>query len=316
MRDPYEVLGVPRKATEAEIKKAFRSLAKKHHPDAHGNDPAKVKKFQEISGAYEVIGDKEKRAQYDRGEIDAAGQPRGFDPGAQGFGGGFAGGGFRPGAGGRRGGNGESGFQWSTGGAEGIRAEDIFSDLFGGGSRRSRQPQKGQDIQLATTITLEEAASGGSRRVVLGDGKELEVRIPAGVKDGQTIRMRGQGGPGGQGGPPGDVLISIAIAPHALFTRDGKDLKLDLPVSLQEAVLGAKVPAPTLAGAVSLTVPPHSNSGRILRLKGKGLPGSGKEEAGDLYVRLVVMLPEPGDKQLDEFVTGWSSTYDPRAKLK
>lgn len=311
MRDPYEVLGVPKKATEAEIKKAFRTLAKKHHPDTHGNAPDKVKKFQEISGAYEVIGDKEKRAQYDRGEIDAAGQPRGFDPGAQGFGGGF-----RPRTGGRRGGPGESGFQWNSGaGAEGLRAEDIFSDLFGG-SRRSRQPQKGQDIQLATTITLEEAASGGSRRVVLGDGKELEVRIPPGVKEGQTIRVRGQGGPGGQGGPPGDVLINVAIAPHASFTRDGRDLKLDLPISLQEAILGGKVPAPTLAGAVSLTVPPHSNSGRTLRLKGKGLPGSGKEEAGDLYVRLVVMLPEPGDKQLDDFIQGWQSAYDPRAKLK
>ncbi len=315
MRDPYEILGVPKKATEAEIKKAFRTLAKKHHPDAHGNDPSKVKKFQEISGAYEVLGDKEKRAKFDRGEIDGSGQPRGFDPSAHGFGGGF-----RPGTGpggGRGQGPGGAGFQWSSTGGDGIRAEDLFADLFGGaGGRRSRQPKKGEDVQLATTITLEEAAQGGVRRVLLGDGKELEVRIPAGVKEGQTIRMRGQGAPGVQGGPPGDVLISVSLAQHSAFTVEGRDLKLDLPISLSEAVLGGKVPALTLSGTVTLTVPAHSNSGRVLRLKGKGLPGSGAEPAGDLFVRLMVTLPEPSDPKLDEFVQTWTSPFDPRSKAK
>ena len=308
MRDPYDVLGVSRQATDAEIKKAFRSLAKKHHPDTHGSDPAKVKQFQEISGAYDILGDKEKRAQFDRGEIDAGGQPRGFDPGAQGF---------------RPGGAGRGDFRWSNqGGPEGgFRTEDIFSDLFsnfGGGAegagRRRNQPRRGEDIQLATTISLEEAAQGGARRIVLGNGKEIEARIPPGVRDGQQIRLKGQGGPGHNGGPPGDVLINIDIAPHPAYTREGRDLRTDLPISLKEAVLGGKVPVSTLSGTLTLTVPPQSNSGKILRLKGKGLPGAGSEPAGDLYVRLVVTLPDSADAELEAFVKNWGNNADPRVK--
>jgi DnaJ-class molecular chaperone len=313
MRDPYEVLGVSKKATEAEIKKAFRGLAKKHHPDTHGNDPKAVKRFQEINSAYEIVGDKEKRAQFDRGEIDAAGQPKGFDPGAQGFGrGGFRG---RPGAQGR----GPAGFEWSSDGG-GFSAEDIFADILGGigggGAKRRNQPRKGADIQLATTVSLQEAAAGGMRRVVLGDGRQLEVRIPAGVKDGQQIRLRGQGAPGERGGPPGDALIAIEIAPHPYLERDGRHLKMDLPITLKEAVAGAKVPVPTLTGEVTLTLPPHSNSGQVLRLKGKGLPSGGAEPGGDLYVRLVVTLPEGPEPKLDAFIKGWDTNYNPRAKLK
>jgi DnaJ-class molecular chaperone len=312
MRDPYDVLGVSRQATDAEIKKAFRNLAKKHHPDAHANDPTKVKQFQEISSAYDILGDKEKRAQFDRGEIDAAGQPRGFDPRAQGAGG------FRPGGRGRAG---AQGFEFNFGGGgDGFRTEDIFADIFGGfggaeaGSRRGRnQPRRGEDIQLATTISLEEAALGGTRRIVLGDGKELEAKIPAGVREGQTIRLKGQGGAGRNGGPPGDVLINFDVAPHPLYTREGRDLRLDLPVSLKEAVLGAKVPVQTLTGTLTLTIPPHSNSGKVLRLKGKGLPGAGSEPAGDLYVRLAVTLPDPPDPELEAFLRK-SGDYDPRAK--
>ena len=241
MRDPYDVLGVSRKATEAEIKKAFRALAKKHHPDAQGNDPKAVKRFQEISGAYELLSDKEKRAQYDRGEIDANGQPKGFEQG------------FRPGAGfghgfdgtrGRTGRAGPGGFEFQWSGGEGLNAEDIFADLFGGlggGTKRRGASRKGDDIQLQTTVTLQEAATGGVRRVVAGDGRELEVRIPPGVKDGQQIRLRGQGAPADRGGPSGDALIEIAIAPHPFFQRDGRDLRMDLPISLREAVLGANV---------------------------------------------------------------------------
>ncbi len=318
MRDPYDVLGVSRKATDAEIKKAFRALAKKHHPDARGNDPKAVKRFQEISGAYELLGDKEKRAQYDRGEIDANGQPKGFDQG------------FRPGAGfghgfeGMRGRSGRAGpggneFQW-TGGGEGLNAEDIFADLFGGlgGGRAKRrsEPRKGADIQLKTTVTLQEAATGGVRRVIAGDGRELEVRIPPGVKDGQQIRLRAQGAPGENGGSAGDALIETAIAPHPFFERDGRDLRMDLPISLKEAVTGAKVQVPTLTGHVAVTVPPHSNSGRVLRLKGKGLPGTGAEQPGDLYARLIVTLPDAPDPKLDAFISSWDDQSDPRAKLK
>jgi DnaJ-class molecular chaperone len=313
-RDPYEVLGVSKKASEAEIKKAFRTLAKKHHPDTHQNDPKAVKRFQEISSAYEVVGDKEKRAQYDRGEIDEAGQPRGFNPGAHGPG---AGGweGFRRQQG-ARGGD----FNWGNE-QGGFSAEDIFADIFGGlggsggGRGRRNQPRKGADVQFQTTVSLEEAALGGSRRVAIDD-KQLDVRIPPGVKDGQQIRLKGQGHQGDRGGPPGDALIGITIAPHSYLQRDGRDLRMDLPITLKEAVAGAKVEVPTLYGPVSLTVPPHSNSFRVLRLKGKGLPGNGAEAAGDLYVRLIVTLPEPPDPKLAAALKGWDAQYDPRAKLK
>jgi DnaJ-class molecular chaperone len=315
MRDPYDVLGVPKKASEAEIKKAFRTLAKKHHPDTHANDPKAVKRFQEINSAYEILGDKEKRAQFDRGEIDAAGQPKGFDPRA-GFGG-FRG---RPPGGGPGKGPGGFDFQWSGGSGDsgGFSAEDIFADILGGfgGNKRRNQSKKGADIQLATTVSLHEAAQGGMRRVVLGDGRQLEVRIPAGVKDGQQIRLRGQGAPGDRGGPPGDALIAIEIAAHPYLERDGRDLKMDLPITLKEATLGAKVPVPTLTGEVSLSVPPHSNSGQVLRLKGKGLPSGGTDLLGDLYIRLVVTLPESPDPKLDAFIKGWDANYNPRAKLK
>ena len=312
-RDPYEVLGVSKKASEAEIKKAFRTLAKKSHPDAHGNDPKKAKRFQEASAAYEVIGDKEKRAQYDRGEIDSSGQPRGFDPRAQGFGG------FQ--AGGHEGFPGGFDFRKSKSGA--FRAEDIFSDILGGlgggpGRSRPRRPRsaKGKDVQLATTISLEEALGGGTRRLKIGDGKQLEVRIPPGVKDGQQIRLRGKGGQGLNGGPTGDVLITIKLAPHRDFAHEGQDLRLELPISLKEAIFGAKIEVPTLSGPVSLKIPPHSNSGQVLRLKDKGLPAAGSAAPGDLFVRLSVALPDTPDAELEEFVKTWESTHDPRAKDK
>ena len=310
MRDPYSVLGVAKNASEAEIKKAFRALAKKHHPDTKGGDAASAKRFQEISAAYDILGDKEKRAKFDRGEIDANGNPR-FD--SQGFGGGPFG----------RGGQGARDFHFAWGNqgetAEGFRAEDIFSDLFGGGRRRT-QARKGEDFELAVTVSLTEAALGATRRVTLPDGRDLDVRIPTGLKDGQQIRLKGQGGPGAHGGPSGDVLLSVSVAPHPYFVREGNDLKLDLPITLHEAILGAKVTVPTLTGQVALTVPPNSNTGVVLRLKGKGIPGrgsaSGGEAAGDLYVRLTVTLPEKPDASLREFVERWKADYDPRSKLK
>jgi DnaJ-class molecular chaperone len=304
MRDPYDVLGVSKNASEADIKKAFRSLAKTHHPDKRGGDAAAQKKFQEISAAYDIVGDKDKRAKFDQGVIDANGNPRGFDPGA---------GGFRPGAG-----PGDVHFAWGgpEGAEAGFSAEDILGEIFGGGGgRRRRRARRGEDYSLAMTIGFEEAARGGTRRVTLPDGRELDVRIPIGVRDGQQIRLKGQGGPGRENGPSGDLLLTVHVAPHPWLTRDGNDLKMDLPVTLKEAVLGAKANVPTLTGPVTLSIPAGSNTGRALRLKGKGLPAHAGQPAGDLYVKLVVMLPDKADPALKEFVTDWSADYNPRARL-
>ena len=320
MKDPYEVLGVAKTASEAEIKKAFRTLAKKHHPDKHAGDEAAQKRFQEISGAYDILGDKEKRAQYDAGAIGPDGNPKGFDPRAGGFrqghpfGSGFGGfgGGGAPGA---------REFHFSfddgaTGGAAGF--EDIFADLMGGRARGNRQPRqtRGEDFTAAVTVSFEEAATGGTRRVVLQNGEQIDVKIPLGVKDGQTIRVKGRGGAGQGGGANGDILLTISVAPHPNMTRDGNDIRMDLPVTLKEAVLGGKVPVPTLTGTVSLSVPPNSNTGTILRLKGKGIAAHGGSPAGDLYVRLQVSLPDHPDEALKSFVSGWAGDYDPRPKTR
>jgi DnaJ-class molecular chaperone len=313
MRDPYEVLGVAKTASEAEIKKAFRSLAKKHHPDKHAGDAAAQKKFQEISGAYDILGDKEKRAQYDAGAIGPDGNPRGFDPRAGGFqqghpfGSGFGGGGQ---AGARE-------FHFSFGDEPGGAAgfEDIFADLMGG--RRSRggpRQARGEDFSAQVTVSFEEAAKGGTRRVVLQNGEQIDVKIPAGVKDGQVVRVKGRGGAGRGGASNGDILLTVQVAPHPSMTRDGNDIRMDLPVTLKEAVLGGKVPVPTLTGTVSLSVPPGSNTGAVLRLKGKGIAAHGSNPAGDLYVRLVVTLPDKPDEALRNFAAGWGADYDPRAK--
>ena len=313
MRDPYEVLGVSKSASEADIKKAFRTLAKKHHPDTHGGDASAQKRFQEISAAYDIVGDKEKRAKFDQGEIDASGNPRGFDPSSPGF----RGRPFQQGAGGR-----DFHFTWQDGETAegGFRPEDLLSEIFGGGGgggrRRRRQPRKGEDVSLALTIAFEEAARGGSRRIVLPDGREVDMRIPVGVRDGQQIRLKGQGAPGRENGPAGDVLLTISVAAHPSMTRDGNDLRMDLPVTLGEAVLGGKVNVATLTGPVTLTIPPGSNSGTSLRLKGKGIPAHGGKPAGNLYIRLVVTLPDRPDAALKEFAASWHLAYDPRAKLE
>jgi DnaJ-class molecular chaperone len=310
MRDPYEVLGVTKGASDAEIKKAFRSLAKKFHPDTKGGDVAAQKKFQEISAAYDIVGDKEKRAKFDAGEIDAGGNPRGFDPRAHGFEGNPFG--RNPGGGAR-----DFHFTWTNDGdtAETSRPEDIFSDLLGGlGGRRGRtQPRRGEDFSVAVTVSFEEAARGGTRRVTMPNGEQIDVKIPAGLKDGQQIRLKGRGGAGRNNGPVGDVLMSVSVAPHPWLMRDGNDLRMDLPITLKEAVLGARVEVPTLSGTVQMTVPPNSNTGSVLRLKGKGIASG--SQAGDFYVKLVVTLPERPDAELKKFAEGWQASYDPRAKL-
>jgi len=320
MKDPYEILGVPRTASEAEIKKAFRALAKKHHPDKHAGDAAAQKKFQEISGAYDILGDKDKRAQFDAGAIGADGNARGP------FGGGFdPRGGFQQGnpfGFGGGGGGGAREFKFDFGGGAGAGGfEDILSEMLGGRRGRGRRPaqgpaqSKGEEFSAAVTIRFAGSAPGGTRRVAVPNGGQGAVRIPAGVKDGQTIRVKGRGGAGRGGGPNGDILLTVSVAPFFCKQRAANDIRMDLPVTLKEAVLGGKVPVETLTGTVALAVPPGSNTGTVLRLKGKGIgaPG-GKGGAGDLYVRLAVTLPDKPDEALQQFLSGWAADYDPRRR--
>jgi DnaJ-class molecular chaperone len=331
MRDPYEVLGIDRKADAAEVKSAFRRLAKKLHPDANKNDPKAAGRFAEINAAYEILGDDDKRKAFDRGEIDAEGKPR-FQ-GFEGYGqaGGAHPGGFGPDAefetfsfgpegftrGARRGRAGAGG-----GGGFGGGFEDILREAFGGGAGfggRGRpggagfdadDAATGADVRASLTVTLPEAAHGVTQRVRLPTGKDVEVKIPAGITDGQTVRLRGQGMPGPGGA--GDVLISVTVARHAAFTLDGADLRLDLPITLYEAVLGAKVRVPTLDRPVELTVPPGTSSGRTFRLKGKGFPAKGGH--GDLLATVQIVLPEGHDEELEALAKKWRTNkpYHPR----
>lgn len=322
MRDPYEILGVPRSASAAAIKSAYRKLAKKHHPDSNKDDPKAAERFSEINSANEIIGDEDKRKQFDRGEIDAEGKPR-----FQGF----------PGGGGPRGraGAGPGGFEsytFRSGGAgpgQGAGAfEDILNSMFGGGMRGARPGAGGGaqfefdtggigldlDVNVAMSVSLEESVKGGEKRVRLPNGKELNVKIPAGVVEGQQIRLRGQGETA-HGHPPGDLLITISIAPHPFFKIEGADLRIDLPVTLYEAVLGGKVRVPTLGNAVELSVPKNTSSGRTFRLKGKGLSKSGG--TGDLFVTIRIMLPDGNDAELEALMEKWRDQhpYNPRSGL-
>src|SRR3954466_7702410 len=316
MRDPYEVLGVPRGASAAAIKSAYRKLAKKFHPDANKNDPKSAARFSELNSANEIIGDEEKRKQYDRGEIDAEGKPRfqgfpGGDPRGRGPGG-FETHTFRTGGAGPGGGGG---------------FEDILNSMFGGAARGAR-PGGGTtfefdtgglavdlDVSVSMTVSLEEAVNGAEKRVRLPTGKELNVKIPAGVVAGQQIRLKGQGetAPGHR---PGDLLITVSIAPHPYFKVEGSDLRVDLPITLYEAVLGGKVRVPTIGGAVELSVPKNPSSGRTFRLRGKGLPKP-NGAPGDLFVTTRIMLPDGNDAQLEALMQKWRDghPYNPRSDL-
>jgi DnaJ-class molecular chaperone len=310
MRDPYEVLGLAKSASAAEVKSAFRKLAKKFHPDQSKESRAK-ERFAEIGSAYEILGDEKKRAAFDRGEIDAEGKPRA--PQFEGFG--F---GRRPGAGA----GGEfHGFNFDVGGDPAARAgfeADILSELFGGRmGGRGRAPNRGEDVAVSVNVPLAVAAGGGSARVALPTGKTLDVAIPAGVEDGKQIRLRGQGRPGARNAAAGDAIVTIHYAPHPLFKVEGRDLKLDLPITLYEAVLGAKVRTPTLSGEVEIAIPPATSSGRVLRLRGKGLPASGDAPAGDLLATLRIAMPAQEDADLAALMRRWrdEKPYDPRAGL-
>ncbi|HXY57064.1 MAG TPA: J domain-containing protein [Methylocystis sp.] len=310
MRDPYEVLGVAKTASASEIKKAYRQLAKKHHPDHNKNDPKAAAKLAEVNSAYEIVGDPDKKAKFDRGEIGADGKPR--FAGFEGFGAGAGGpGGF---SGFTRSGAGPGGAHFEFNFGEGA-AGDIFAELFGGARRgRGAPPRRGEDVAATATVPLESAAHGGSARVLLPGGRTLDVKIPAGIEDGQQIRLRGQGQPGPVGAEPGDAIVTVRIAPHPHFKVEGRDLRLELPVALYEATLGGKIAAPTLDGKVELTVPPGSNGGRVLRLRGKGLPAHDGKPAGDLYVALKLMAPETSDPEFEALMKKWrdGKPYDPR----
>jgi DnaJ-class molecular chaperone len=300
MRTPYDILGLKPSAGDDDIRKAFRKLAKKWHPDLNPGDAKAESHFKDINAAYDLLSDPAKRGRYDRGEIDAEGRETFSSAYAHAHHGAAS-----------QGGSGQAGgaYHFSFGGDA---PEDLFSHLFGERfGTRAAAKARGQDRRFAVSVDFLDAALGAKRRVILADGGSLEITIPAGLKDGQTLRLKGRGEPGLGGGAAGDLLLDVTVAPHGLFRRVGDDVHLDLPISLSEAILGGKVTAPTLDGRVTLSVPAKSNTGSVLRLKGKGIRG------GDLYVTLKVTLPERIDAELAGFVERWSRAhpYDPRAGL-
>ena len=315
--DLYQQLGVARGASEAEIKKAYRSLAKQLHPDRNKDNPKASERFAKVTQAYDLLSDKDKRARYDRGEIDEDGNPR------MPFGGGFGGGGAGP-----RPGGGGGGYESYPGGFQGADAadlSDLFEGLFGaaGGARRgstgggfsgfnrARPSQKGADVAYRLKVAFIDAATMQDQRVKLNSGRTIDLKLPKVVEDGARIRLAGQGqeGPGGRG----DAIVTIEIAAHPFYVREGKNIRLTLPVTLKEAVLGGKVKVPTPEGPVMLTVPKGSSSGKILRLKGRGFTAKDGSR-GDQLVQLAVDLPA-GDEALQQFAEGWSGGGNPRASL-
>lgn len=304
MKDLYEVLGVSKSASQDEIKSAYRKLAKKLHPDLNPGNADVEKQFKEVSQAYSILSEPEKRKAYDRGEIDASGQESARQGGFYKSYASGGGGKYDP---------------FDMGG--GFSAEDIFADLFGrqrGRARARSGPlrQRGADVSYRLSVPFLEAAAGARRRIQFSEGKKLEVNIPAGTEDGQTLRLKGQGLPGANGGEAGDAYVEIAVEPHPFFTRKGRDIHVEVPVSLAEAVLGGPISVPTIAGNVTMKIPEGSNSGKTLRLKGKGVNDRKAGGPGDQFVKLRVVLPDEPDAELKDFVRTWSEThsYNPRRK--
>ena len=303
MKDPYQALGVAKTADQAAIKKAYRKLAKELHPDANPGDTRVAERFKDVSTAYNLLGDEKKRARFDRGEIDEHGNERagprfqrahtrhGAGPEAFGFG----------------------GFSSAFG-----NAEDLFSQLFTGrrGGRAQSAPARGADRTYKCDISFMEAANGVKKRVIIAGGKTLDVKIPAGIAEGQTIRLKGQGDPEAGPSPAGDALINVHIVPHPFFQRKHDNIHVELPITLTEAVQGAKVEVPTIDGPVTMTVPKGSNSGNTLRLKGRGLKREKSGARGAQFVRLMVQLPDKADSEIASFVSDWTaSDYDVRSKI-
>ncbi|MGF1545144.1 MAG: DnaJ C-terminal domain-containing protein [Parvularculaceae bacterium] len=352
-RNPYKTLGVAPSAPDADIRAAFRRLAKKHHPDRNPGDATAEDKFKELSAAFEIVGDPDRRKRFDRGEIDAEGRERGGfsyrDWGAAGARrdsyagrGGFDGfrTGGRPGgqsggpSGGQSGGMGGDGFPHGGYGpddsGEFADLSDIFADLFGARPREGRQQgfqtngakrrageARGRDLRYRIEVAFLDAARGGKKRVTMPDGRELELNLPAGLEDGQTLRLRGQGEPGPGGAEAGDVYVEASVTPHPHFERDGLDVHVEAPISLTEAVLGGRITVPTIEGDVSMTVPKGSSSGATLRLKGRGVKNA-KGDIGDQYVKVRIVLPEGGDPDLEAFVKQWKAgaAQEPRRRFE
>lgn len=284
MRNPYEVLGLAQSASQDEVKTAYRNLAKELHPDMNPGDTIVEQRFKEVTAAYEMLSDPQKRAQFDRGEVNADGSPR-MDRSFH------------------------RSFNDGGGGAE---FDDLVADLFG--RRRRPRQTKGQSVTYSVRVSFIEAACGGVQRVQLHDGATVNVNIPAATSEGDSLRLKDRGMPGSGGGPNGDAFVEIQVDPHPYFTRDGLDIRIDVPITLGEAVIGAKVNVPTVHGTVAVSVPAGSSSGKILRLKGRGLSKGGK--TGDELARLMIHLPETTDPKLKEFVRSWTKQgdYDPRKK--
>lgn len=300
-KDPYTILGVAKTASQKDIQTAYRKLAKSLHPDLNPGDKAAEERFKAVSAAYAILGDEDKRKRFDAGEIDAEGveQPQrdfyrdyahaGGDHGRYSYSGGF----------------GDFG-----------DAEDLLSGIFGrrGGGTRGNAAFRGRDRTYALPIDFLDAVNGGSVTVNLPEGGALDIRIPPGTRDGQTLRLKGKGEPGFNGGPPGDALIDLTVRPHPFYIRDGDDIRLDVPVTLKEAALGAKIRIPTPSGPLSVTLPPRSSSGKVLRLKGKGVKRGA--EAGDAYVTIRIVLPEKPDEALETFLKDWQGgPDDPRRSM-
>ncbi|HEX7008087.1 MAG TPA: J domain-containing protein [Alphaproteobacteria bacterium] len=302
--DPYAVLGVAKTASADEIRKAYRKLAKKLHPDLNPGDRQAEERFKKVTAAYELLSDPEKRRRFDRGEIDASGAERPPESFYRHY--------AESGSGHR--------YDSRAGFADFGDLGDIFADLFGRTGMRggTRVRMQGADVRYQLTVDFLDAVNGAKRRLTMPDGKILDVTIPAGLQDGQTLRLKGQGQPGLGGGPPGDAYVEIRVRPHKLFERKDADIHVELPVTLAEAVLGGKVTVPTVTGPVTMTVPKGSNTGTVLRLREKGVPIGKTGKRGDQYVRLKVVLPDRPDAELEAFVREWSAKhpYDARAKLE
>jgi DnaJ-class molecular chaperone len=286
--DPYTILGVKKDASQEDIQKAYRKLAKKLHPDLNPGNKKAEEQFKDVAAAYDLLSDAEKRARFDRGEIDASGQERPRQRYYRDFA------------------DDASQYSSDAGFADFGDADDILSDIFGRQGRRGNFRMRGPDVHYQLELDFLDAINGGKKQITLPDGSMLDVTIPPGTREGTVLRLRGKGRPGAGGGPPGDALVEIAVRPHPVFKRKGDDIHVELPLPLRDAVLGGKVTVPTPSGPVTMTIPKWSNTGTVLRLKGRGVPHrDGKR--GDEYVTLKVMLPDKPDPELEKFMAHWGS---------